>query len=213
VLHKTTNDVWHLAGDFDETLKSIGHNTRRNFRRDTRVLEASHGAVYVPSADITEDDFLELNRQSSHPVPEVVARWRHSAAQTFSYSRLAGIRAADGKWLSIVGLRSRDGITDIDWQMNLTNIKGISLVTALRAYLLRDEIERGTRSLRFDHGTTHSMQAGLTEHRISHVVMTQALVSPDLLYKVAARVLPVDSLLVSVLKEPELNWQKGDRRS
>src|ERR1035438_4053551 len=69
-----------------------------------------------------------------------------------------GVRAADGRWLSLVGGRRRPGAVALDWQMNLAGLQRYSLCTAMRAFLLEYEIAQGTRRVFFEGGTPHSMR-------------------------------------------------------
>ena len=90
--------------------------------------------------------------------------------------------------------------------MNRADVKGVSLVTAMRAHLLRDEMERGTRFLRFDGGTSHSMQASFQEQSVSHLLRTPRSIAPWFLHTLAARLFAHDNLLRNVVCSPQLRW-------
>ncbi len=206
VLDRPIQQLWELGRDFDDTLSRLGKHTRRNFRLYLRTLGAAGEAAFVPDATVTEPEFQLLNRHCTHRVSDAVLRWRCLAAREFPDTRLAGLRAADGRWLSLAGLRSRNALTDLDWQMNLPDIQGISLVTALRAYLLRDELARGTRFLRFDGGTSHAMQSSFQVQPVSHLLLTQARLTSGLLRAIVERILTPENPLRKVIDSPMLQW-------
>jgi hypothetical protein len=150
-----------LGRTLDETLARLGKHTRRNLRYYRRRLETDFGAEFVPEVEMRREEFLEMNRRSTNPAAEDVMDWRFSLIERSRMhpgTMFAGLRAADGRWLSLIGGRRHGQTTELDWQMNLAGLPHYSLCTAMRAYLLEEEIARGVRKLVCQGGTPHPMR-------------------------------------------------------
>jgi hypothetical protein len=81
----------------------------------------------VSEANPSESEFLVLNRNSLYPVFPWIAKWRFRCARGLPDSIFAGLRAADGSWLSMIGGRPRNRITYVDWQMNVKAFPALSI--------------------------------------------------------------------------------------
>ncbi len=195
--------VMPLLDTFDETLATLGAHTRRNLRAARRRLAADPLAVtYHSKADLNLEQYLALNRLSRYPVEDWVARWRFDAVQSSPDGFLSGLRTAAGDWISVVGgRRHRDGLY-IDWQLNRDDLHALSLGTAIRAWLLEEEVGRGTRSIRFEGGTPHSMQSGFAPEYTYDLLFTRRALPPGFL-NVVQRSLPKGGQLGDFLSAPE----------
>lgn len=150
-----------LRNTFDETLATMGQHTRRNFRYYRRRAEKELQARFVPCVEMDREEFLEMNRRSTNPVPAAVAEWRYSLHERTNPPGdlvFAGLRAAEGEWLSLVGGRRHGQTTEIDWQINVAGLPRYSLCTVMRAFLLEHEIGLGTKKLVYQGGTPHPMR-------------------------------------------------------
>ena len=197
-----------LKADYEETLAAMGHDTRRNFKRHTRKVDETFGVSFVPHAELSEAEFLALNRASAFPVPTSIALWRFHEGRRFPGSIFVGLRGADGRWLSVLGGRRHRGLTDVDWQFNLAELQKYSMVTAMRAHLMRHEIEQGTRWLRFDGGTAHSMHLSFLKEEVADLLFTRRFLPRSLLCKRVPRLLPPTNLLANVLNSEGLTWHR-----
>ena len=154
-----------LGRTLDETLSRLGAHTRRNFRYYRRRAEKELGVTFVPEVEMHREEFLEMNRRSTNPADESVTKWRYSLRErTDSPGSMifAGLRDANGRWLSLTGGRRHGSITEIDWQINAAGFPRYSLSTVMRAFLLEHEVARGTTRLVYLGGTPHSMRFSFT---------------------------------------------------
>lgn len=161
-----------LAETLDGTLATLGRRTRRNLRSYRRHAETDLGAAFVAEVEMGWTEFLEMNRQSTHPASEVTIGWRYGLLERTSNDEtvFAGVRAADGRWLSLIGGRRHGATTEIDWQINLEGLARYSLSTVMRALLLENEIARGTRRLRFEGGTPHPMRHSFLNREVTDLL-------------------------------------------
>jgi len=116
-----------LARDYDGTLATLGAHTRRNLRAYRRRAEAALGCSFVPCAEISETEFLALNGVCAYPTPEFVASWRYRTARSQPGGVFSGLRAQDGRWLSLLGGRRAGDTLSIDWQLNRVEFESLSL--------------------------------------------------------------------------------------
>ena len=162
---RTASRMLPLHSTFDQTLSTMGSHTRRNLRLAQRRLRKEMGAVLVPEAELTLAEFLHLNRNSKYAVPNDVAAWRFHTARTMRGGVFAGLRADDGRWLSVLGAHCSEQTVCLDWQMNLTGYASLSIGNAMRAFFIQHQIQRGMRWIRFEGGTPHSISSAfVVEH-------------------------------------------------
>lgn len=150
-----------LAGTLEATLAMLGDDTRRNFRRYRRRAEKQLGAEFVADVQMGRAEFLEMNRRSTNPAEDAKVEWRFGLIERNGRREetlFSGVRAQDGRWLSLIGGRRHGQTTEIDWQMNLAGLPRNSLNTVMRAFLLEHEIARGTKKLVFRGGTPHPIR-------------------------------------------------------
>ncbi len=170
-----------LEDTVEETRAGLGKNTRRNLRRYRQRLEEDLGAEFVPSVDMGAKEVVELNRNSKTRIPDAEALWRYECVMATPNRVFAGVRARDGRWLSVVAGRRNEGVTEIEWQMNREDLPRYSLSTVMRSYLLEHEVELGTRKMIFLGGTPHAMQHSLALSEAGDVLMVRKSVRALLL--------------------------------
>jgi hypothetical protein len=159
-----------LGPNHQATLATLGKHTRRNLRYYRRRLESEVGAEFVPHASVGRDEFLELNRASTNPVPVALADWRYRSIARTPSAVLAGLRSRDGRWLSLIGGRRYLQEAEIDWQINLAGMPRYSLSTVMRSYMLEHEVAMGTSKLAFAGGTPHSMRHSFVDIYATDVI-------------------------------------------
>jgi hypothetical protein len=195
-----------LGGTFDATLATLGDDTRRNLRRYRRRVEWDLGAHFVAEVEMSRDRFLAVNRASTHPLEEAVAVWRYDLLTKVAGPVFCGVRAADGRWLSLLGGRRRPGIIDIDWQMNLAGMPRYSLSTVMRSFLLEHEIAQGTGRLAFVGGTPHPMRHSFVCSNATDVIVQRQSARAWLLRRLARWIFPKKSFLGQALRDKSLRW-------
>ena len=196
-----------LLGDtLDATLAMLGRHTRRNLRYYRRRLETEVGAVFVPSVAMERAEFLEFNRTSMYPASEAIAAWRYDAIQRTPNSLFAGVRARDGRWLSLIGGRRHSPVTEIDWQMNLAGLPRYSLSTVMRSYILEHEIELGIREIVFIGGTPHSMRHSFVCRDAVDVIVQRRSVNAWLLRLLSRWIFPEKNFLGQALRDKDMRW-------
>jgi hypothetical protein len=202
-----------IASTFDATVAAMGPRTRRNLRHYRRLVESELGATFVPEAKPSESEFLALNRSSLYPVFPWIAKWRFRYARGLPDSTFAGLRAADGSWLSMIGGRRRNRITYVDWQMNVKAFPALSIGTAMRAYLIEHEVARGTQLLIFEDGTTHSMNRGFVREVVCDLLLARPSLSPNVLRYLAARMPLKSNVLATTIRKASTIWHSADLRA
>lgn len=195
-----------LTDTFDSTLATLGDDTRRNLRRYRRRVERDFGAQFVANVQMDRAEFLAMNRASTHPMEEAIAAWQYSVMAEVPEPVFCGVRATDGRWLSLLGGRRRPGVMEIDWQMNLTGLPRYSLSTVMRSFLLEHEIARGTRGLTFVGGTPHSMRHSLACVDAVDVIVQRRTLSAWLLRRLSQWVFPTENVLGQALRDTGLRW-------
>jgi hypothetical protein len=195
-----------LAATLDSTLATLGDDTRRNLRRYRRRLERDFGARFVANVEVGRDEFLAMNRASTHPLGEAIAAWQYNVMAEVAGPVFCGVRAADGRWLSLLGGRRRPGLIEVDWQMNLAGFPRYSLSTAMRSFLLEYEISRGTRSLTFLGGTPHSMRHSFACVDAVDVVVQRRSIAAWLLRRLSRWIFPAKNFLGQALRDRSLRW-------
>jgi hypothetical protein len=193
-----------LTDRFDSTLALLGTRTRRNLRYYRRRAEVELGAQFVPCVRMTGGEFFAVNRASTHPFSDAFTIWRHSLLEKSRDGEVlfAGLRDADGRWLSLIGGRRDGDVTTIDWQMNRVGLERYSLSTAMRAFLLEHEIARGTARLYFEGGTPHAMRFAFTNTETTDVLAIRRWsLRAWMLRRFACSILPEKNFLRSALRD------------
>jgi hypothetical protein len=196
-----------LTDRFDTTVALLGARTRRNLRYYRRRAEVELGARFVPCVRMTGGEFFAVNRASTHPFSDAFTIWRHSLLESRRDGEVlfAGLRDAEGQWLSLIGGRRDGDVTTIDWQMNRLGLERYSLSTAMRAFLLEHEIGRGTTRLYFEGGTPHAMRFAFTSTETTDVLaMRRSSLRAWMLRRFACSILPEKNFLRSALRDDRM---------
>jgi hypothetical protein len=211
-----------LSPTLDGTLSLLGKHTRRNLRYYRRKLEADLGAEFVPDLQMRRQEFLEMNRRSTNPAPEHVTNWRYDLIErrtpptdrtmACDPTMFCGLRAADGRWLSLAGGRRHGQTTELDWQLNLAGLARYSLCTAMRCYVIENEIARGAKRLVFEGGTSHPMRFAFTEEETTDLLAVRRFsVRAWLLKHLSRWVFPEKNFLGAALREFRSEEPRPDR--
>jgi len=198
-----------MGTTLDATLARLGKRTRRNLRYYRRRAEADLGATFIPSVEVSREQFINMNRASTNPAPEADAAWRYDCLGDLPGSMFAGVKARDGTWLSMVGGRRHEGVTEIEWQMNRAGLPRYSLSTVMRSYLLEHEVAQGTGKIMFQGGTTHSMRNALIGSNVLDILIVRRSPLARLVRQLAKRFFPESNFLGKVLRDPNLVWSKS----
>lgn len=198
-----------LADAVEETLALLGRHTRRNLRYYRRRLETEMGSEFVPEVAMGRGEFLAINRASTNPVSDDLAAWRYRAIQSTPGTLFAGVRASNGRWLSLIGGRRHMNVTEIDWQMNLAGLPRYSLSTVMRSYVLEHEVELGTTRLAFTGGTPHPMRHSFVCVDAVDVIALRRSTSGWLLRRLARWLFPEENFLSQALRDDQLSWSQS----
>jgi hypothetical protein len=199
-----------IRSTFEETIAGMGTHTRRNLRHFRRLAEFKLGAKFVPETNLSEANFLAFNRDSLYPVFPWIAKGRFRKARGLEDGFLAGLRGADGSWLSLIGGRRHQGITYIDWQVNIKAHPALSIGTAMRAYLIEDEVARGTQQLTFEDGTPHPMSRAFVPEHMSDLLLARRTLSANILRRLAARMPLKHNMLARNILDRDLVWHNAE---
>jgi hypothetical protein len=196
-----------VEASFQATLANLGKHTRRNLRYYRRRAEADLGSTFVPQVEISLPEFLEMNRNSTNPGSDSDAAWRYECLADLGRV-IAGVKAGNGQWLSLVGGRRYGGVTQIEWQMNRAGLPRYSLSTVMRSYLLEHEAESGTVRLIFLGGTPHSMRHSLAKTDVLDLLVVRRSLPARLLLRFAGWIFPKSNFLGNVLQDADLIWRE-----
>lgn len=166
--------ILNVARSYDETLAQMGRLTRRNLRYYRRHLGARLHLEFIADARslLSFADFEALNDSSLNPVrnrKELRLRWCGSCDVDGGF--LAGLRTAEGKWLSLLGGWRQDGTTVLHWQLNSAGYEHDSLGVVIRSFFLEDEVARGTRRLLMFGGTPHTIRYAFEQDSIADLIL------------------------------------------
>jgi hypothetical protein len=195
-----------LAATYEETLATLGNDTRRNFRRYRRRVEQECGAEFIPTVQMEREAFLDINRASTNPLADDMAKWRYDSLARITVPVFCGLRSTDGRWLSLAGGRRTPGILYLDWQLNAAGMPRSSLCTVMRAFLLEYEITQGTRKLMFEGGTPHPMRHSFASIEAVDVIAQRRSARAWTLQRCSRWVLPEKNFLGHTWRDQELNW-------
>jgi hypothetical protein len=195
-----------LLPTFDATLARIGQKTRANLRYYRRRCEKEQGCTFVPNARLTRQEFLAFNRQCAYPVSGYLAVCRYRALYTHPHQHVHGVRDAQGRWLSLVGIRRQNGFVELDWQMNRAGMPNSSLSTVLRSYLIDHEIALGSTRLYIEGGTEHPIVLSFLKQRVSDLTVKRDSAYIRLLERFAPYFLTPRSYIRETLKNTGFQW-------
>jgi hypothetical protein len=197
-----------LKDNFEDTLLSLGKNTRHNLKRYRYRAETDLKQRLVKNPEMGREEFLALNRICAYPVTDAVAGWRYDQMKLFPKGALyLGLQTPAGEWISLIGGRTHEGSTVIDWQMNRIDMPSYWLSTVMRSYLLEHEVERGIRRIYFIAGTSHSIRNSMVRDKFVDLLVLRYKV-PDFLLK---RLMPPEgeepNFLVRMMTDKTLTWR------
>ncbi len=195
-----------LEQSFEATLAGVSRNTRHNLRRSMQQARRELGVEFMAEADLDLPALQELARESAYGPPHWAVQERFDAVRELPGGVLAGLRGADGQWISVVGGHREHDALCLDWQLNRSGAGVISVATAMRGFLIESEIGLGTRSLRFESGTTHPLQRAFLRER-SHDLLFAGSVLPTALLKRMAAGISEGGPLATVLRSGSLVWR------
>ena len=199
-----------LGDTLDSTLASLGeaHATQPALLPAGRLRRLNWEQPLCLALRWKEPSSSGSTGRSMYPAPEAIAAWRHDAMERTSDSFFAGVKAGDGRWLSLIGGRRHAGVTEIDWQMNLAGLPRFSLSTVMRSYILEHEIELGTREIEFIGGTPHSMRHSFACVNVVDVIVQRRSANAWLLRRLARWIFPENNFLGQALRDKTLRWTK-----
>jgi hypothetical protein len=210
-----------LGKTYDETLARFGKRTRINLRYYRKRLLATMRCEFVADACavMSEDELAAMNIASLNPVPPAECLRRFRASRDLPGGFLIGLRGAEGQWLSALGGWRQGATTLMYYQINIAGYEKYSLNTVMRSYFLESEIERGTHTLVFYHGTNHPMSHVFDIENVSDLMvrrrsmrarisrrLARLLVSPQ--YYAEARYLGgSNTFFAAALVSDTMEWQ------
>jgi len=183
---RPVSNTLRLADTFEATLALFGRSTRAKLGYYRRKLMAGLPCEFVNDARgmLNENEMEALNRASLNPDKraQLLAQYR---ACRLPGGFLLGLRTLDGRWLSLVGGWRQGDVTVLYWQMNASGYEKLSIVTAMRSYLLEHEIARGACSLVFYGGTRHSIQNAFVAAEVTDLFVRRTTLQAAVLQVVA----------------------------
>jgi hypothetical protein len=197
-----------LHSTMDNTLARIGKHTRRNLRYYRRKAESELGCIFENDVYgmLTMAQFSELNASATHSVPEAFLERRFTVISSLEGAFCAGIRSANGQWISLIGGRRHHGVTEIDWQMNRAGLAKYSVGTVIRSFLIENEIKLGAERLFFEGGTMHTMRHSFLPQEAVDIIVRNRCLFVYLLRKFAMPLRLEKNFLLQTLIDPGLKW-------
>ncbi len=195
-----------LEPTLDATLANLGKHTRRNLRYYRRRAEAELGVKFVEQVKMTLEDYLEANRSSLNPVADDAAIERFQSMERLKQPLFCGVQEPNGRWLSLIGGRRREGTAEVVWQINRAGLPRYSISTVMRAFLLEHEVKLGTAKLVFEGGTIHSIKYSFVQSPVIDLLMHSKGLRGWAVREVAKRTFQKQSFLHDALSNKELVW-------
>lgn len=195
-----------LKSTFAETLTTLGADTRRNLTRYRNRAITEFGVCLSSNLSLTASEFCTFSDACSYPTSTELNLWRYENYGKASTNFILALKAQDGKILSVVGGRRHGTLTRIDWQRNVTGLKGGSIVNAMRSFLIEHEISLGMQRIRFERGTPHSSQNYFTPELVRNICLTRKLMKPWFVENVLLRLMPPKGILKESLDPALLEW-------
>jgi len=193
-----------LENTFDKTLAKIGQRTRSNMRYYRRRAENQLGCTFFPAVEMDKSEYLAFNRECMYAVPDRVATWRFDALKELSKPLFMGIKDKEGRWLSLLGARSRSTNTEILWQLNRDGLSPYSLSIVMRSYFIEHEISQGMTRLYIEGGTSHPMRYSFVNSKVTDLVFMRRSLLGLLIPKFAKRFIKHDNELALMLMDESL---------
>jgi hypothetical protein len=168
VTPRIVQDALPLGPRAEDTMERLQRDLRRKIRAARRKVETALSAEYVPDVrgDLTIEELRWLHRDAIDRVPWERFRSRYEDCSRAAEGVVAGLRAANGEWLSLTGGWRAADRTVIFWQWNSQRHAEFSLGLAMRAYLFEHETVLGQRELRYDGGTNPRLQSSLVPETV-----------------------------------------------
>ncbi len=148
-----------LPDTYEIFLQHLGARTRRNFRYYRRRFEAARHS-YLENLSLAEFRGIsrELSGRSRISVPGSLVDQTAAVLKAADRPLIAGLRAADGRWLSILaGWREGDKATLFSQSNRDLDHARDSLAMVLRGYFLESLIMSGVHTLDFWWGTAGAL--------------------------------------------------------
>lgn len=176
-----------LGRTYDETLAKFGKPTRTNLRYYRKLLLSRMDCRFIADAlpVVTEEDMVRLSANSLNPLAMDECKRRYRAARDLPGGFLIALLGPNGQPLSIIGGWRQGTTTVVHHQLNSAGFEKHSLGTVMRSYLIESEIERGTRTLIFYHGTNHTISHAFEAERTRDLVVRRKSTRAALLQKLA----------------------------
>lgn len=205
---RTMSTYLIIQSTLDATLAQLGRHTRRNLRYYRAELEL--GCQFFPEARsaISKTGFCKLNRISTHPVQERAMEQRYETLADLKDSFCMGIRAEDGRWLSLMGGRRHHGWTEVDWQVNRAGMDRSSLGTVMRSYFLENEVALGTMRVYFEGGTPHTIRHSLQTEKAVDIIALLPSWPVRLMTAFAKSSFGKKNFLMQTLADRSIRWQR-----
>ena len=92
--------------------------------------------------------------------------------------------------------------------MNRADLPASSLSTVVRAYLIEDEVRRGTTRLYIEGGTPHSMRGSFASERVFELTVKRNSAAVRFLERFAPVVFPPKNYLAQTLVMHDLVWNR-----
>jgi hypothetical protein len=159
--------VFPLESTLEKTLAKLGKSTRFNLGYYRRRLAVEMPCEFLEDARgmVREDELDGLNQGSLNVISNEEFRLQYKSACALPGGFLLGLRARDGRWISLIGGWKQGKVTVLQWQMNAAGYERLSIGTAMRSYYLEHECKQGTETLVFYGGTPHLMHRSFLEDR------------------------------------------------
>ncbi len=195
-----------LEATTDKTLAGIGQRTRSNLRYYRRRSERDLGCVFVPDAQISDEEFLRFSKLCKYAVPDELAKWRLQSLGLIQRPFLHGLRNRDGEWLAVVAGRRLSNGVEIDWQCNRADLPEYSLSTVVRAYLIEHEVGLGSRRLYIEGGTPNPIQHSFATEQASDLVVVRRTLYTRAIRRLAPQRRFPKNHVSQAIADPALTW-------
>lgn len=153
--YKEEGDWLRLGSGYQEFLTRLGSHTRRNLRYYRRKAE-SQGYTFDPclSAEEYHAAIGQLNDIADYPTDLRRDQRDERFFEQFSQHLLVGLRAPDGRLVSIIGAVQSGSHLHVLTQLNDESLRKLSISLVLRGYLIEQLIGEGFTSIHFVNGAS-----------------------------------------------------------